>query len=40
VLAELSEGRVLMGWMGPRHANAQEAKEERMYIYFFIFNFD
>jgi len=30
VLAELLEERALMGWIGLRHGNAQEAEGERM----------
>ena len=40
VLVELSEKRVLMDQMCPRHGNAQEAKGGRVCIYVSIFGFD
>jgi len=39
-LVELSERRVLMGWMGPRHRKMQEAKGGRGILPFSIFKFD
>jgi len=37
-LVELSEERVLMGWMGPRNGNAQEAERGRVCLpFYFLF---
>ena len=37
-LVELSPERALMGWLGPRHRNTQEAKGGRVAFLFLYFD--